>query len=108
MNYVVLCCIAVVQGGAKIDGKDKQGKMANANEVIKGFSQLRKLIKQDIYRRARFRPRVSDVDFPTGELGAPDAAMAGPKPTEQMGEQEIDEFFSQHIGVLTTIAGYMA
>ena len=35
---------------------------------IRGFSQVRKLFKQEIYRMAKLKPRTSDEDFHDGKM----------------------------------------
>eukprot|EP00959_Pyramimonas_sp_CCMP1952_P460539 9480047-Pyramimonas_sp.AAC.1 len=97
-TYLLLCCVAAMQEGIKLDGIDKDGVLKPGIKIIKGFASLRKIIKTEAYRRAKLRPRLSDVDFAQEkEEEEPSGQSLG---YVDWDEQKIEAFLVDNAGLL--------
>ena len=90
-KYIVLCCVAAMQDGIKLDGADKEGIFKPGCKFVRGFAQFSKVIKSETYRRAKLLPRISDVDF-EDQLHGPTTLNGQQQELQEMGVEQMREF----------------
>ena len=77
-----------------------QGSIQVMGTVVKKFSQLRKLIKAQCYKKRKLLPRSSDADFPDGlgEIVGPDAPDRPEDKMAGMTLADADDFLDKGLG----------
>ena len=101
MDYVHLAATAnMLDGGLKVDGKDKDGKFRAASKPCRGFHAFYKLVSGEVSRRAKLRPRLSEVADDQNNETLEKVVE------EEMDAHELEEHFERHTEALDAVSKY--